>query len=308
MTLQQLHYIISVADYQHFGKASEACGVTQSTLSVMIQKLESELDVVLFDRKKQPIVPTALGQKLIDQARVIIYHTSQFEEMVEEERTKEYGEVTIGVIPTVAPYILPALFKEIKGSASQLNLEVSEMTTARLLHKLERAEIDMALLATPLNHPDLLEVPIYYEKFYGYISPTHPLYDKESISADELNDGQMWVLKEGHCLRDQVFNFCTHSSKHLGMYEAGSIATLIRIVDLNGGYTIIPELHIDLLSEEQKGHIRPLHKPEHVREISLVIRRDYVKERLLNIIVDTVKKIIPASMVDARLKKFAVKL
>lgn len=308
MTIQQLHYIISVADYQHFGQAAKACNITQSTLSVMIQKLESEFDVIIFDRKKQPIEPTPLGQKLIDQARVILYHTSQFEELVKDEKNKECGNIRLGIIPTVAPYILPDLFKQLKIEVPRLSLEVSEMTTARLLHKLERAEIDMGLLATPLNHPDLLEIPLYYEKFYAYVSPSHPLYKEKSISSVDFTDGEMWVLKEGHCLRDQVLNFCSRSSEYLNMYEAGSIDTLIRIVDANGGYTIIPELHIHLFNEEQKKHIRPLHNPTHVREISLIVRNDYVKERLLNVLVEQVKNIIPSSMIDERLKKFAVRL
>lgn len=308
MTLQQLNYIVAVDHYRHFGDAANACGVTQSTLSSMIQKLEIELDVTIFDRSSQPVKPTSLGEELINQAKIVLYNASQLKEIVHLEKKLGQGKIRLGIIPTVAPYILPSLFKQMLTKHPQVELEVSEMRTVRLIKKLERAELDMALLATPLNKPNLLEIPLYYEKFYAYISPTHPLFSQEAVASSDLTDDQMWVLKEGHCLRDQVFNFCKTESHYLPMYEAGSIDTLVRIVDLNGGYTIIPQLHIDLLKKCQKRNIRKLKSPEPVREISLVVRNDFVKERLLNLIIDQVKELIPPEMIDERLKKFTIKL
>ena len=166
----------------------------------------------------------------------------------------------------------------------------------------------MAILATPIEQTDFLEIPLYYEKFAAYVSPTEELYGEREIVANEMPTEHLWVLKEGHCMRNQVFNFCQTQSAYSTTYEAGSIDTLIKIVDENGGYTVIPELHLPLLHEKQQQHVRYLSAPTPVREISLVIRQDYVRERLVNAVADAVKAIIPDEMLDARLKKFAIRL
>ena len=181
------------------------------------------------------------------------------------------------------------------------------MRTSQILEKLDLAEIDMALLATPLDKPGVLEIPVYYEKFIAYVSPKDPLYINEVVSADEVDSDRLWILAEGHCLRNQVFNFC-HAKKNVSSYEAGSIDTLVKVVDANGGFTIIPELHIDFLSQEQKQNLRQLKEPVPVREISLVVREDFVKEKFLNIVADMIKKLVPDTMLDPRLKKFKIKL
>lgn len=170
------------------------------------------------------------------------------------------------------------------------------------------AEIDMAILSTPLENFKILEVPLYYEKFTAYISPTEKIYNKKELSPSDMPMDRLWVLEEGHCLRNQVFNFCQEPSRQPSIYEAGSIDTLIKIVDLNGGYTIIPELHIDFLSNSQKQHLREIVRPEVTREISVVIRHDFVREGLLNAVAECIKQIIPVHMLEARLKKFAIKL
>lgn len=308
MTIQQLEYVIAVDKYRHFVRASEACGVTQSTLSSMIQKLENELDIIIFNRNSHPVEPTKMGDEIISQAKVILYNTSQLKEMVLSQKNQGEGNIKLGIIPTIAPYILPKLFKEILSSTLNINLNVSELTTASIIDKLNKAELDMAILATPLEKDDLLEIPLYYEKFVVYVSPNEPIYKEKEIISSKMPSKHMWVLKEGHCLRNQVFNFCNNKSDFLPIYEAGNIDTLIRIVDENNGYTIIPELHIDLLNENQKGNIRPLISPQIVREISIVVRQDYVREKLLNNIAELVKKIIPEHMIDSHLKKYAIKL
>jgi len=159
-------------------------------------------------------------------------------------------------------------------------------------------------LSTPLDDPKILEVPLYYEKFAAYISPSDAIYNRTELSASDMPLDRLWVLEEGHCLRNQVFNFCNEETKHSSIYEAGSIDTLVKIVDMNGGYTVIPELHIDLLSEEQKQNLRAIVNPEATREISIVIRHDFVREGVLNAVAECIKQIIPAHMLDARLKKF----
>lgn len=309
MTLQQLEYIVAVEKYRHFAKAAESCHVTQSTLSMMIQKLEQELEINIFDRKTQPIEPTPIGVTLLAQAKVILYNAKQFKELALSEKEQESGKVTFGIIPTVAPYVLPKLFNILQERNPNINLHVKEITTAEIINQLEKAEIDMALLATPLNNPNLLEIPIYYERFFAYVSPTEPLYNIiNEYEMRHLPTDHLWILKEGHCLRNQVMRLCESESGFSTTYEAGSIDTLVKIVDTNGGYTIIPELHLDFLSEKQKANVRPIVNPEPNREISLVVRNDYVKEKLLNVIAKNISDTIPENMLDERLKKFSIKL
>jgi LysR family hydrogen peroxide-inducible transcriptional activator len=308
MTIQQLEYVVAVDKYRHFINAAKACGITQSTLSSMIQKLENELDVIIFDRNSHPIVPTNIGEKIINQAKIIIYNSSQLTEMVMGERTKSEGQIKLGIIPTVATYILPNLFKEILNNYPNIKLNVTETQTSNIITQLQRAELDMAILATPIDNDDLLEIPIYYERFLAYISPLEEIYKQKEIKSSTMNIDNMWILKEGHCFRNQILNFCNQNSNFKPFYEAGNIDTLVKIVDKNKGYTIIPELHIELLNSEQKKNVRPLVSPQIVREISIVVRRDYVRETLLNHLAEILKTIIPEHMIDERLKKFAIRL
>jgi LysR family hydrogen peroxide-inducible transcriptional activator len=308
MTLQQLEYIIALDKTRHFVRAAEMCGVTQPTLSAMVQKLEDELDCKIFDRSAHPLVPTEVGSQILNQAQVILFHVNQLKENLRMQKGTVNGTLNLAMIPTVAPYLLPGFIAFMRDSYPGIHLKVTEMRTETIVEKLRTAEIDMAILSTPLDDPKILEIPLYYEKFVAYISPDHPLYNEPVISSKEMPTEKLWVLEEGHCLRSQVFNFCNQIVHHSSVYEAGSIDTLVKIVDHNGGYTVIPELHIDFLTSEQTKNIRNLTKPEAIREIALVIRHDYVKEGLVNAVADSIKKIIPQHMLDARLKKFAIKL
>lgn len=308
MTIQQLEYIVAVDKHRHFINAAKDCNITQSTLSSMIQKLEIELDITIFDRTSHPIKPTSIGEKVINQAKIILYNASQLKEMVLDERAKGEGQIKLGIIPTVAAYILPKLFKEILFNYPNIGINVSELQTSNIISKLKKAELEMAILVTPINEDELLEIPLYYEKFIAYISPLEKLYAKKEIVSAKMPLDNMWVLQEGHCFRSQVLNFCKQDSDFKPIYEAGNIDTLIKIVDKNKGYTIIPELHIDMLSEEQKKRLRPLVLPQIVREVSLVVRKDYVRETLLNHIVEIIKTIIPENMIDNRLKKYRIRI
>lgn len=307
MTLQQLEYIVALDKTRHFVRAAEMCGVTQPTLSAMIQKLEDELDCRIFDRSSHPIVPTEIGVAVIQQAQVVLFNVNQLKENVLVQRGTVAGNLSLSIIPTVAPYLLPGIISLFRSDYPEISLRISEMRTETIIEKLHTAEIDMAILSTPLEDPKILEVPLYYEKFIAYIAPDEPIYAQEEVSTNEMPLDHLWVLEEGHCLRNQVFNFCENKT-HSSIYEAGSIDTLVKIVDRNGGYTVIPELHVDLLNETQKQNLRKIVRPEATREIALVIRHDYVREGMMNAVANTVKKIIPQHMLDARLKKFAIKL
>ncbi len=308
MTLQQLEYIVSVEQHRHFAKAAKACGVTQSTLSSMIQKLESELDVTLFDRNSHPVKPSTQGEAIIAQAKVVLFNSSQIKEMVLSQREQECGELKLGIIPTVAPYIIPKLIKEMHTHHPEVHLHINEAPTTSLIKMLQRAEIDVALMATPLEQNQLLEIPIYYENFVAYLSPESHLYGQSEVDVTEMNSENLWVLQEGHCLRNQTLNICHKEGVSATIYEAGSIDTLIKIVNVNGGYTIIPQLHLDILSTQERKNIRPLSTPQPNREISLVIRKDFIRERLLNILSHAIRSYIPDEMVDSRLKRYAIKI
>ena len=308
MTLQQLEYVLALDKTRHFVRAAELCGVTQPTLSAMVQKLEDELDCKIFDRSRNPLETTEIGKQIIRQAQEIVIQANQLKETVQAEKELLSGTLHLAIIPTIAPYLLPQFIASFKKTYPQISLKVSEMHTSTIIEKLRIAEIDMAILSTPLEDPKILEVPMYYEKFAAYISPKDPIYERAELSANDMPLEQLWVLEEGHCLRNQVFNFCTEKVQHTSTYEAGSIDTLVKIVDINGGYTVIPELHIELLSDKQKLNLRNIVNPEATREISVVIRHDFVREGMLNAVAECIKQIIPAHMLDARLKKFAIRL
>lgn len=307
MTLQQLEYITALDKTRHFVRAAELCGVTQPTLSSMIQKLEDELGCRIFDRSVHPIEPTVAGKLILQHAQVILFHVKQLNENVLAQKGELSGSLSLAIIPTVVPYLLPKFISHFRKDYPDVSLKVSEMQTETIIRKLHSAEIDMAILATPLEDPKILEVPLYYERFIAYISPKELIYEKKELCPHELPLDHLWILEEGHCLRNQVLNFC-ESKTFTSSVEAGSIDTLVKIVDQNNGYTVIPELHIELLSEDQKQNLREIVRPEATREISLVIRHDYVREGLMNAVAKCVKEIIPAHMLDTRLKKFAIKL
>lgn len=307
MTIQQLEYIVALNQHRHFVKASEHCRVTQPTLSLMIKKLEEELDVVIFDRAKHPIEPTAMGVRIIEQAEKSLHEMRKIGEMVVSETQTLAGPLKIGVIPTLAPYLVPEFIERFTHNYNLVELTISEMPTAMLIEALRKESIQMFIAATPLEQPDFMEIPIYYEKFIAYFAENHPLKDMP-LSATNMPADNLWVLGEGHCLRDQIFNFCTHTMNYNQVFEAGSIDTLVKIVDKNGGYSVIPELHKAFLTDLQRTNVREIESPPAVREVSIVIKRDFIKERLINAVADTIKEIIPQEMLNERLKRFAIRL
>lgn len=308
MTLQQLEYIVAVDKYRHFVRAAESCGVTQSTLSSLIQKLEVELDATIFDRTQHPVAPTPLGEEIIAQARVILYNASQMGELVASYKGSAVGDIRLGTVSTIAPFILPQLFRYMSDHHSDINLHVEEARVETIKQKLKRAELDIAILAMPVADEALLEIPIYHERYYAYVSPEDTLYNKESLPTNELTAENIWMLGESYCPNTGQFPFCISDMSNASIYVAGSIDTLMRIVDDNGGYTIIPEMQLPLISPERKAHIREIVDPTPGREIALVVRKDFVKERMINILADALKSILPDAMLNERLKKFSIKL
>ena len=299
---------MAVDKYRHFVRAAESCGVTQSTLSSLIQKLEVELDATIFDRTQHPVAPTPLGEEIIAQARVILYNASQMGELVASYKGSAVGDIRLGTVSTIAPFILPQLFRYMSAHHSDINLHVEEARVETIKQKLKRAELDIAILAMPVADEALLEIPIYHERYYAYVSPEDTLYNKESLPTSELTAENIWMLGESYCPNTGQFPFCISDMSNASIYVAGSIDTLMRIVDDNGGYTIIPEMQLPLINPERKAHIREIVDPTPGREIAFVVRKDFVKERMINILADALKSILPDAMLNERLKKFRIKL
>ena len=311
MNIQQLEYIIAVDNHRHFAKAAEASFVTQPTLSMMIQKLEDELGVKIFDRSQLPVQPTVIGIQIINQARVIVSQVKQIKEIIQEEKGIVQGVFKLGIIPTIAPYLLPKLMKVHDENGYDIVLVIEETTTGQIIEKLLNGALDGAILATPLKNDKISEHPIYYERFYAYVSPRETsLYAKKELEEDDLNINRLWLLEEVHCFRGQILRICNmrkrKSSHSLFSYEAGSISTLINIVDNNSGLTIIPEMAIEDLTEQQKKNVRPLKGISPVREISLVTRKEFLRERVLDIIISEIKQSVPQPLLGLELKKFVV--
>ncbi|MGI6574025.1 MAG: hydrogen peroxide-inducible genes activator [Fermentimonas sp.] len=314
MNIQQLEYIIAVDNYRHFSKAAEASFVTQPTLSMMIQKLEEELEVKIFDRSQLPVQPTEIGRRIINQARVAVAQVNRITEIVQEEKGIVKGVFRLGIIPTVAPYLLANLMQVHRERNLDVRIMISELTTNQILKGLSNDSLDGAILATPLKEPAIKERPLYYERFFAYVSPMErSLYAKTALEERDLSTVRMWLLDEVHCFRTQILHLCNQrghrgKSSSIFSYEAGSINTLIHIVDQNDGITVIPEMALSNLSETQKKNVRPFKNSTPVREISLITRKEYFRERLINIIVDEVKAAVPKSLQDEAMKKYIVPL
>ncbi|MGL4993006.1 MAG: LysR family transcriptional regulator [Bacteroidales bacterium] len=307
MVIQQLEYIVALDRHRHFVKASEECGVSQPTLSAMIQKLEIELDIKIFDRDKHPIEPTAIGKKIIQQATTTLNDLNRIFEIVKSEVNMLSGKLQIGIIPTVSPYLIPDYISLFKSNYSEVDLSITEMRSEAIIEKITNASLDIGIVTSPINSTDVLTIPLYKEKFVAYFSDKSSNKD-QPLTLSNISKEKLWVLREGHCEQKSLFNACEQSELGENSYEAGSIETLIRIVDKNNGYTIIPELHKMLLNENQLINIREISEPVAEREISLIIRKDYVKERMLNAVIDTIKSIIPEHMLNDRIKKFSIRL
>ncbi len=313
MNIQQLEYIIAVDNYRHFSKAAEASFVTQPTLSMMIQKMEDELGAKIFDRSQLPVQPTEIGRRIIDQARVAVAQVNQIKEIINEEKGIVKATFRLGIIPTVSPYLLPKLMQVHSNNKYDIRIVIQELTTDQILKALTNDSLDGAILATPLKEDFIVEYPLYYEKFFAYVSPLEKsLYAKTALDEADLTSTKLWMLDEVHCFRTQILHLCNLKKKRTNVsifsYEAGSIDTLINIVDKNEGLTVIPEMALANLSEKQMKNVRPFKNSTPVREISLITRKDFLRERLIGIITDEIKSAVPNSLKDDAMKKYIVPL
>ena len=304
MNLQQLEYIIAVDNHRHFLRAAEKCFVTQATLSMMIQKLEEELGVKIFDRSKQPVKPTDIGVKIIAQARRIISEGGKIKELIKEEKGEISGELKIGIIPTLAPYLIPLFIKEFQEEYTQVKLIISEHTTTSIIRRLKSGQLDVGILATPLEDNSIKEQVLFYEKYFLYVNDKEKGFNKQYVLPADIDINRLWLLEEGHCMRSQILNLCELKKRHEVEeklhYEAGSIETLKNLVEKNFGITIIPELATFDLTSSQKKRLRVFKAPVPVREISIVTHREYVKDKLIEALKEIILSVIPEQIKNTK--------
>jgi LysR family hydrogen peroxide-inducible transcriptional activator len=297
MTFVQLEYIIAVDTYRHFAIAAQNCYVSQPTLSMQIQKVEQALGVKIFDRSKQPVIPTELGAELIAQARKIISEKNKMEELVQKKKGVVTGELKIGIIPTLAPYLLPLFVQRFTLKYPLVRLVVNELTTENVVASLRSGKIDMGILVTPLQESGIKEHVLFYEELMAYVSRKNAAYKKTYMLPQDIDPNKLWLLEEGHCFRSQIVNLCelrraSRDASHFD-YEAGSIETLRRMVDMNDGITILPELATQGMTSRQLAQIRYFKRPAPMREVSIVVHRDFVKKRLIEILKEEILAAIP---------------
>lgn len=297
MTFTQLEYIIAIDTYRHFAIAAEHCFVTQPTLSMQVQKLEQELGVRLFDRTRQPVVVTEQGVEIIEQARKIIHERSLLLERIQHKKGLLTGELRIGIIPTLAPYLLPLFVQPFTKKYPGVKLIVNEMMTEQVIARLREGRIDTGLLVTPLEENGITEQVLFYEELMAYVSKKNTAYEKTYVLPQDIDPQKLWILEEGHCFRSQVVNLCelqklSKEGSHFD-YEAGSIETLRRMVEMNDGITIVPELATTDMTLRQQQLIRHFKKPVPMREVSLVVHRNFVKKRLIDALKQEILLSIP---------------
>ncbi|EOZ91970.1 Hydrogen peroxide-inducible gene activator protein [Indibacter alkaliphilus LW1] len=298
MTIQQLEYIIAVDKHRHFGHAAESCFVTQPTLSAQVSKLERELDIILFDRTKMPVIPTEIGVQVIEQAKRVVSESKGIYELLSQLKGDVSGVIKLGIIPTLAPYLLHRFIRSFLEKYPNVKLQVEENVTEEILRKLKNDEMDLGIVVTPLSEPGIVEKPIFYEKFYTYISRGHKLLEKPEVSLADLETDDMWVLQQGHCFRDQVLNLCNQSKfERMNFhYESGSLEGLRNMVNQYTGVTLLPELATLSLNEEEKSRLRKFEGEEPTREVSIVLTRSFLKKKLVELLYKEISENIPQEM------------
>ena len=298
VSLVQLEYVVAVDTYRHFATAAEKCFVTQPTLSMQLKKMEDELDLILFDRSRQPIVPTEAGKQIIEQARIVLSESRKINELVDQLKGKVSGSLSIGVIPSLAPYLLPRFIGNFKRKFPEVDLSIKDLLSEEIIDYLKKDLIDVGLLVSPVNEPGIIEKNLFYEEILVYMNETHRFTKMLSIQQADVASPDLWLLSEGHCFRSQMLNLCSYQQgKEHDLpfnYSSGSLETIKKIVDVEGGFTLLPEL----AREENSKGIRHFEPPVPLREVSLIYSRNFVKKRLLELLSAEIKESVPKEMLD----------
>ncbi|MEO5946044.1 MAG: hydrogen peroxide-inducible genes activator [Chitinophagaceae bacterium] len=300
MTFTQLEYIIAVDKFRHFAKAADSCFVTQPTLSMQLHKLEQELKTKIFDRSKQPVVPTPAGFEIIVHAKKIIEERNILTDFLQLSKGIFEGELKLGIIPTLAPYLLPLFIPTFTKKYPAIKLIINELTTETIISRLKDGRIDAGILVTPLNETGIKEQVLFYEEMMAYISPKNAAYKKTYVLPKDIDPTKLWLLEEGHCFRSQIANLCelrkaSPEGSHFE-YEAGSFETLRKLVELNDGITILPELATLELLPKQKLLVRQFKSPAPMREVSFVVHRDILKKRIIDLVKEEIINTLPKKL------------
>ncbi len=309
MTLTQLNYIVAVDRFKNFGAAAKNCEVTQPTLSMQIQKLEEEIGVILFDRSEQPIKTTKAGEILIKQAKVILREATKFNELISEDKDETRGEIRIGVIPTLAPYLMPLFLKDFMKQNPNLRVVVEELQTSQILTKLDDSDLDVGLLVTPIEHEGLKSEPLFYEPFLAYVSEKSNLSKLNKVEQKDLNSNELWLLTDGHCFREQSLLICKNRKKTSDLnkqllFESGSLETLKKMIDQESGFTLLPFLAT--MDMKTSKRLKEFTSPVPSREVSLIYNQFYRKNKIKANLIETIQKHLPKEIARSAAKSVQV--
>jgi len=294
VTFQQLQYVIAVDETGSFTAAAAECHVTQPTLSAQVKKLEQEWGTALFDRSSHPVQPTPMGQRVVAEARAALDRLRALNEAVRLDRSDLGGTLEIGIIPTLAPYLLPRVLSTVQTRLPRVNLRVTEALTAEVAEKVRRGRWDLGLVSTPTRLPGLQEIALFREAFRAYLAPGHPLLELPAVTVEQLETGPLLLLQEGHCFRDQVLSLCRPNGRGPVAFESGSLDTLMRLVDAGHGATLVPEGMVLDLDDDRQSRVRPLTNPEPERTIGAVLPPETPKAALTAAFLEAVREALPS--------------
>jgi LysR family hydrogen peroxide-inducible transcriptional activator len=299
MTITQLQYVLAVAEYKNFTLAAEKCFVTQPTLSMQIQKIEEELNVIIFDRSKKPIQLTDIGQKIVNQAKNIVSEAGKIKDIVEFQKGFIGGEFRLGIIPTIMPTLLPMFLSNFIKKYPKVKLIIEELNTDEIIARLKNGHLDAAIAATPLEEESIKEIVLYYEPFVAYVQTTHSISEKNEIEISDLNLDEILLLQDGHCFRDGILNLCKNqnlSAKSSFQIESGSFETLIKLADEGLGTTLLPYLHTLDLKEKDKSKLKNFKEPKPAREVSLIYPKSELKIHIIDALRTTIAGVVKGAI------------
>jgi LysR family transcriptional regulator, hydrogen peroxide-inducible genes activator len=299
MTITQLQYVLAVAEHKNFTLAAEKCFVTQPTLSMQIQKIEEELNILIFDRTKKPIQLTAIGQKIVEQAKNIVNEAGKIKDIVEFQKGFIGGEFRIGIIPTIMPTLLPMFLNNFIKKYPKIKLTIEELNTAEIITRLKNGHLDAAIAATPLEDDKIKEIVLYYEPFVAYIPDNFEISHKNEIEISDLNIDDILLLQDGHCFRDGILNLCKNqdiSANNSFQLESGSFETLIKLADEGLGTTLLPYLHTLDLKEKDKLKLRQFKEPKPAREVSLIYPKSELKIHIIDALRNSISGVVKGAI------------
>ncbi|MCH7524702.1 MAG: LysR family transcriptional regulator [Bacteroidetes bacterium] len=295
MTITQLYYVLAVAEHQNFTKAAKKCFVTQPTLSMQIQKLENQLNILIFDRSKKPIELTDVGRKIVYQAKNIVNEANRIQDIVDQQKGFIGGEFKLGIIPTIMPTLLPMFLKTFIKKYPKVKLKIEELNTEEIIMKINDGHLDAAIVSTPLKIEDIKERVLFYEPFVGYIPKHHRLSDKKKIDVSDLDINDVLLLQDGHCFRDGVINLCSTFKNHKEdtfQLESGSIEMLVKLSNEGLGMTLLPYLHTLDIKEKERKNLHNFNEPSPAREVSIIYHKSELKFQIIEALQDVISGII----------------